>query len=193
MFYSSFKLGNIAAFVALVSLLVQAAAADNDASMRSNLRKNEAPESMKLPQAQAHLPLEEKSLDEPPPIHHNRRLAECDWSGYNDWVRGWQVSCSSSTDELDYLTGIGCVIADFSGAGGACSTAWLQQQLADIGAEVASNVDVNKLIGDSITTGGLDIKAAVHTGTRCKHCVFSWLCYPRANRHKVCLAWRNHN
>ena len=184
----------IAALSALALLLSQASAEDdNGAVSNSNLRKNkiEGQENMNLD----NIFLDEESLDDvsSSPIHEHvhRRLAECDWSGYNDWARDWQVSCSSDIDEIDYLTGIGCVIADFSGTGGACSTAWLKEKLTDIGAEIASDVDLSKLIGGSlITEGGLDIKAAVLTGTGCKHCVFSWLCYPRANRHRVCLAWR---
>ena len=120
----------------------------------------------------------------------NTNADVCDWSGYNDWARGWDVTCSSDIKDVDYASFAGCVVLDFLGGGGSCTTTWISNKLQEIGLEVGGEVIQDLIDGKIEVVNGVDVKAAVHTGTGCKHCPLSWLCIPKPNRHRVCVAHR---
>mmetsp|Transcript_6502 Transcript_6502/g.18148 ORF Transcript_6502/g.18148 Transcript_6502/m.18148 type:complete len:335 (-) Transcript_6502:2417-3421(-) len=114
----------------------------------------------------------------------------CDWSGYYDWADGWEVTCSSDIKDVDYATAAGCAVLDFLGGGGSCLTAWLTDKLRDIGLEVGAGVIQDLIDGKIDVVDGVDVKAAIHSGTSCEHCPLSWLCIPKPNRHRICIAHR---
>jgi len=120
--------------------------------------------------------------------------AECDWSGYIDWTKGWDdVYCSEDVDEQTYTELALLLAACLPSGAAACVPViaeWAYSKLKEIGYDIAQSALTSAVRtgGTAILENGDEVKAAVHTGTSCEHCLVSGFCYPRANRHRVCVA-----
>lgn len=72
----------------------------------------------------------------------------CNWDGYRDWSRNWNVRCTKDITANDVGSILACIVLDF-GTAGTCTLNWLKDKAKEI-LEVAGGIstDIAKDVSD---------------------------------------------